>query len=230
MAIIKYGNFVVDSRGSINGNTYSKNKYGAFVRAKITPVNPATGSQVSVRNSFAATSQAWRGLTQAQRDAWNLVAPNFTRANIFGDNAPLSGFNLFMRLNLNLDAVNQAQISVPPAQVDVPGIQLVLLHIDNSSQLFEISADTTPVPAGYSVIIRATAALSPGKKFVSTEFRQIAVIPAGGTFPATLSSSYIAVFGSIAGVGQKVFAQSLVVSNSTGIPGIASQFDTLIVA
>lgn len=230
MAITKFGNFIVDARGSINGNVYSKNKYGSYVRTKVTPVNPQTTYQQEVRSFFANQSQAWRALTQAQRDAWNAAAPDFTRTNIFGDNVPLSGFNLYMRLNLNIIAAGGSTIDVPPAQVEVTASILSSITADNSAQTLLAGFAPTPTAAGIVHIVYATGALSPGKKFVSTQLRQIQIIAAATATGASLTAAYLAKFGTVGAVGQKIFVQFRPVDIATGIPGTTSMVSTLIVA
>jgi len=58
-------------RGSIGGTVYSANQYSPIIaRARTTPTNPRTVSQMAIRNGFAAGVQAWNALTEDQRSAW----------------------------------------------------------------------------------------------------------------------------------------------------------------
>ena len=68
---ILWGALVVDGRRKIGGQVASKNRGGAYMRNKVTPVNPQTAAQTAIRNRLAGLSQAWRALTAAQRAAWN---------------------------------------------------------------------------------------------------------------------------------------------------------------
>ena len=81
----KFGAIVVDGRGKIGGHVATKNKSGSYFRTKVTPVNPQSASQNSVRSRLATRAQAWKGLTAAQRTSWNAAVNDFQRTNIFGD-------------------------------------------------------------------------------------------------------------------------------------------------
>jgi len=82
---IKFGALVVDGRGKIGGHVASKNRGGAYLRTKVTPVNPQTSFQNAVRNRLTAFAQAWRGLAASQRAAWNSSVSDFSKTDIFGD-------------------------------------------------------------------------------------------------------------------------------------------------
>ena len=226
MARIKLGNMITEIRGSINGNTYSKGAYGAYVRVKVTPKNPKTGFQTAVRNLFAALSSAWRNLTSDQIAAWNLAAPAWSRINIFGDNLPLSGFNLFKKLNGNLQAIGQPTISDVPAILEVPTVVLENVDSDYAHGTMEINLSSA-VPGGVSLQLFATPGLSSGKTFVSSEYRQIGVFAAATGGNIDISSQYMAKFGSIPSVGQKVFVQAYFIRTDNGQPSAAQSVSSV---
>ena len=105
---IKFGALVVAGRGKIGGHVASRNRAGAYLRTKVTPVNPATVYQVAVRNRLAGISTDWRGLTAAQRTAWNAAVSDYAKTDIFGDIRNPSGFNLHQKLNNNLVNIAKA--------------------------------------------------------------------------------------------------------------------------
>ena len=116
MALIKMGAWIVDVRGKIGGTVFTKGRSGAVARNKVTPVNPRTSRQSAVRAALGALSQAWRTLTQAQRDAWNAAVSSFSKTNIFGDTVNPTGKNLYVGLNTNLEKVSASAIAVPPTR------------------------------------------------------------------------------------------------------------------
>ena len=101
-------------RGHTGGTVFSKNTFANYIRNKVSPVNPDTPAQSLVRSRFTSLSQDWRGLTQAQIRAWNQGAQAFAHTNVFGNNVPLTGFNLFKQLNQNLLAAGAATIDDIP--------------------------------------------------------------------------------------------------------------------
>ena len=82
---IKWGALVVDGRNKIGGQVASKNRNGAYMRNKVTPVNGKSAGQVTVRNRLASLASGWRGLTAGQRLAWNNAVSDYKKTDIFGD-------------------------------------------------------------------------------------------------------------------------------------------------
>ncbi|GAI27992.1 unnamed protein product, partial [marine sediment metagenome] len=56
MALVQYGGGVLDARGSIGGQVHSKNRFGSYIRARTTPVNPQTNRQDAVRVAVSSLS------------------------------------------------------------------------------------------------------------------------------------------------------------------------------
>ena len=53
MAKILMTAIVADIRNKLNGSVFSKNRYGAYVRTKVTPVNPQSTAQQNTRNNLS---------------------------------------------------------------------------------------------------------------------------------------------------------------------------------
>jgi hypothetical protein len=86
--------------GSIAGITYSRNRGGNYQRARAVPTNPNTVRQQTLREAVGSLSNTWNnGLTDLQRDAWNLYAANTPVIDPLGQSIKLSGFNMFVRTN-----------------------------------------------------------------------------------------------------------------------------------
>ncbi|MBA7653706.1 hypothetical protein ES703_61563 [subsurface metagenome] len=109
MALVKYGGGITQMSGSIGGNTYARNRYGNYVRARTKPVNPNSARQVKVRSIIAELTERWYdALDAAQRLAWQTYADAVVMKNKLGESIKLSGFNHFIRSNASyLDAVAQ---------------------------------------------------------------------------------------------------------------------------
>lgn len=55
---IKWGMMMTDGRGKLGGQVASKNRAGAYVRTKVTPVNPRTTQQQAIRTLFGSIASA----------------------------------------------------------------------------------------------------------------------------------------------------------------------------
>lgn len=221
---MQFGALVVDGRGKIGGHVASRNRSGAYLRTKVTPVNPSTLAQQEVRNRLASLSQGWRSLTQAQRDAWDAAVSDYARTDIFGNLRNPTGKNLYLRLNANLLSVGAATISVPVApQGADPIIAGALAATDTPTMTIGLSGGT----AGNYVQIWATAPQSQGKSFVKSEYRLINSDDADATSPIDIQAAYTAKFGAQA-VGTKVFVKLVAVNGSTGETSVGSAASAIV--
>ena len=224
---IKFGSIVADGRGKIGGHVMSKNRAGSYLRSKVTPVNPRSASQILVRNRLGSLSIAWRGLTAAQRIQWNSAVAGFAGTDIFGDLRKPTGFNLYQRLNNNLAQVGVAAISVPPLPVAV-GSWTTFTPTQAAGAATSIAYAPTPVPAGFNVVVRATAPISPGKTFVKSELRVIGFLAAAAATPYVATAAYAAKFGGPGLAGQKVFFEARYINIVTGQAGLPVQASCIV--
>jgi len=222
----KFGAIIVDGRGKIGGHVASKNRGGSYLRTKVTPVNARTSAQLAVRNFFTQLSQAWRSLTQAQRDAWNAAVTDYSRTDIFGDLRNPSGINLFQRLNNNLLQIGESVINEPPLPVEVANVVALSVSATVAVPSMELDISET-VPANTFLVVLATAPMSAGKSFVKSEFRRIAHYAPTEVSPIDILSDYVSKFGSTGAIGQKIFVKVFTVSAITGQTGSASQVSVI---
>lgn len=225
----KFGAIVVAGRGKIGGHVASQNRAGAYFRTKVTPVNPQTTAQTTVRNRLAGLSAGWRGLTAAQRDAWNSAVGDYAKTDVFGDLRNPTGFNLFQRLNNNLLNIGESQISSPPAVVAVDAFTSLSLAAEDGTVAEAMTLTFAPaIAADHKVKVYATPPLSAGISFVQSEYRQIAVMDDGDSSPYNLLSEYQAIFGSTGAAGQKIFVKVIQVEDSTGITGVPLESSAIV--
>lgn len=119
--LLKFGNGITEMRGSLAGNVYSRNRYGAYARARTKPTNPNTARQQGIRNAIAALTVIWSTtLTAAQRAAWNLYGNSVAMKNKLGETIYLTGFNHFIRSNANLHESFSASIDDGPVIFELP--------------------------------------------------------------------------------------------------------------
>ncbi len=215
----KFGSIVVAGSGKIGGHVASRNRGGAYIRTKVTPVNPNTAAQTLVRARLAARSQEWRDLTAAQRSSWNSVVGDYARTDVFGDLKNPSGFNLYQRLNNNLVNIGESVLSSPPIPQDVANFTSVSLAVLTGTPAVNITF-APAIAATEKVKLFATPPLSPGVSFVKSEFRQIDVLTNADTSVHDAVAEYNAVFGSVGTTGQKIFVKLVPVSVASGQEGI----------
>lgn len=230
MSKIKYSALVSDVRNKLNGSVLSKNRFGNYIRNKTTPVNPQTTFQQNQRALLSAMSQAWAGITEAQRNGWRALAQTLPFTDIFGDAKILTGQMMFVKLNINLEKIGDAAISDAPLKVAIPFVEATaLVATVTAGVLTDLDMTIAPgtIPAGFDLVAYATPPVNPGISFVKNQFRFIGVAPAPVAGVIDLATLWNARFGS-AVAGQRVFVRLALVSTSSGQQGIPSQIDAFI--
>lgn len=120
--LVKFGGGILDARGSLGGNVYSRNRYGAYVRSRVAPVNPQSPRQSAIRAIVALVTTRWTFvLTQANRDAWGVFAANVPATNKLGEVINLSGFNQFVKSNVAARNSANPFIDAAPLIFALPG-------------------------------------------------------------------------------------------------------------
>lgn len=235
MAKIKFGGMVADARGSVDSITFSRSRYGAYARKKVTPVNPNTAKQSAVRALFGAASSMFRSLGQALIDGWNEVAPQYSRANVFGDNLPLSGQTLFTKLKTQLSVLGITTDPTPMSPQTVPSQSAFEVLVDQSAGTMQFK-DVDATTADQVIAIYASAPVSPGRNFFGrSSYKLIKVIaPSTASAETAIYADYAAVFGPVLGspdiVGNKVRFVAKFVNLPNGQAGAETIFDAVIAA
>ena len=223
----KFGAIVVAGSGKLGGHVASRNRAGAYFRTLVTPVNPDTSFQQTARALLSSLAQSWRDLTDAERSAWNASVSDFAKTDVFGDIRNPTGFNLYVRLNANINVVGGTTINIPPLPGAVTATEATALVFNLTGNISTI-AFTPTVPAGEAVIVRATPSLSPGISFVRSEYRIIEILAAAATSPADIDASYTAKFGAPT-EGAKIFVTLETVNITTGQKSVDSHVDTIVI-
>lgn len=229
MAKIKFSALVSDMRNKLNGSVLSKNRYGSYMRNKVTPVNPQTSFQQNARAVLSALSSGFGSLTEAQRKGWRDLAQNLPFTDIFGDPKILDAKSLYVKLNANLQKIGETIISAAPVKVGVPAVALesglVSVSGGNVSGL-TLQIEPDAIPAGFALVVYATPGLPAQRNFVKNQFRYI------GTFPAVAGEiefpdEYQARLGTPI-VGSKVTFRAALVSTNSGQQGIPSELALIV--
>lgn len=171
MAKVKTGALVTDIRGSIGGSVFARNGGGAYMRNKVTPLNPRSVEQSRVRNIFAQLSQGWSQLTESQRVAWNNAVGNYAQTDIFGDNQTLSGKALYQQLNQNNLLVGRTAITSPPVNQEVRTVSDFDPIYNTTTPALDIGGASAGM--GTQILIYATPAVTAGTTFVKNKLRLI---------------------------------------------------------
>ena len=229
MAKVKFGVVVSDMRNKLNGSVFARNKGGAYVRTKVTPLNPQTSAQVGARALLTSLSQSFRSLTQEQITAWNAAITQWGSTDIFGDVVNPTGLALYVRLNANILNAGGTALTTPPSPVGADAITALSLAGDVSSNLYTVTFAPAAVPADHSMYLESTSMLSPGINNANSKFRAIAVLASATASPYQAYTAQTDKFGPLV-AGQKAFVRAKFINKLTGEVSQALTASAVIIA
>ena len=200
---------------SAGSTTAGHNRYGAYLRNRVIPTNPVTGAQTAVRDQFANITQAWRDLTESERDAWNAFGPEIVRTDSLGETYTLNGQTAFMYCNRNRLSLGQA-ILTTATLVDPPPALLTATATIDDTPTMSIAYTGTPLGADDRLMIFATRGVSAGKNFLPNgDYKLIFNTALAAASPANVLAGYQAIFGNPI-AGEKIFFKLKVVRQPNG--------------
>ncbi|MBA7623568.1 hypothetical protein ES703_30965 [subsurface metagenome] len=144
-ALVKFGGGITAMSGSIAGNTFARNRYGSYVRARTKPVNVDSALQQEVRTVIAFLADRWaQTLTGVQRTAWNDYAAAVGMKNKLGETIHLSGFNHYIRSNSYVKRRAETLYDDGPTDFTLPAQDPTLeITTEVHEQRFNIHFDDT---------------------------------------------------------------------------------------
>ena len=198
MALIKFGGGVVQMAGSIAGTTFARNRYGNYARARTKPTNPNSAGQQEVRAAMAFLTDRWSAtLTAVQRTAWNLYAANVVMTNRLGESMNLSGFNHYIRSNLEYKRIFGATQDVGPVVFEIPAADPTFaITASEATQNISVVHDAGMPWAdenGAAMLIYQGYPQNGQRNFFAGPWRYLANIPGINGAPAGSPSDHAAV-------------------------------------
>ena len=190
MALVQFGGGVLDMRGSIGGQVFSRNRSANYIRARITPVNPRSPRQNVIRAAIASLAQDWSNtLTQLQRDEWEVYADAIVRQNKLGAQIKLTGFNMFIRSNsIRLQNALTVIVSGPSILTLPPEDPTIAATVDETLQQVSLVFDDTLAWVDQDdghMIVAMSSPKAAGTNFIGGPFRIAGVITGDSTTPPT---------------------------------------------
>lgn len=190
--------------GSYQGLTFSRNRFGQYLRSRATPVNPNTAAQAAQRSRQSVNAAAWRALTGTQRAGWNDLGVSMTRTDSLGQTYALTGFQAYVSVNNNLAFAGTALISDAPALATPAG--LLTGTLTGTTSTLSLAYTATPLATGVKLLVSASPQRSAGRSF-EQDFRYIFTSSAAAASPANIFTAYQTKFGTPV-TGNRIFVSA----------------------
>jgi hypothetical protein len=104
----------VPQSGSLGNMVASRNRFGSFVRERVSPNQPGTPAQRAVWANMTALSRLWNELEEERWDAWRRLAESVHSRPNLRQSGPLDGCLLFKKLNRVLCTCGREPLLDPP--------------------------------------------------------------------------------------------------------------------
>ena len=205
----------VPTSGSIHHKTHSHNSAGQYIRNRRTPVNTVgTGRRATIRANFGAASTAWAALSYSVQASWGAYAASHPITDVLGQSIVLTGHQMFVAINSNLQNCGQAISSAIP----VSGVTVApAFSVFTFTHLGVMTLTLTPSGTANDFILLAfSGPQSSGVSFCKTFWQQTHV-PGNSVGGATYGTAYVAQFG-LPPAGTRVFYK-LTPVNQHGVSG-----------
>jgi hypothetical protein len=208
------------------GLTVSQNgRNGQFSRALVIPANPQTDAQLRVRHFLANVASQWATLTQAQRDAWTVAGKAHQSKARLGQSGPLTGFQLYAKINCSRLIIGGTEVSTPPAAPAFPLLPVSGLAITNVGGTVSLKLTTTDAP-GDGTMLRGAPPCSQGRS-IAPGVVYLGTLDSPVNNAIDITTAYTAKYGAPP-VGKKVFVR--VNQNVNGWEDIPRQFWAIVPA
>ncbi|MEX0594916.1 MAG: hypothetical protein WD512_00315 [Candidatus Paceibacterota bacterium] len=131
-------------RGKIGGTVYSRNKSGAYARAKVTPVNPQTVRQQTARYSFGNNSILFQNLSVSAKDCWETFARTHFNPLKGNSTGIYSGGNAFVALRSSINQGNNYK-TVPSGTQGILGVTF-------TSEVYPVQNEPPAEPTSSTIV------------------------------------------------------------------------------
>ena len=213
----------IPQSGKLGMQVRMPGRYGAVARIYGVCANPQPMSQMGVRRTFARYAQSWAGLTVNQRMAWNDAAKTYLSKARLGQSGPLTGCQLFTRLNCNLVLMGASAVVVPPQAVVFPALVPSGFTITNTLGVIKMVLTCGDDPTEYTVV-SASGGVSPGRS-TDRDIRVLGECPQPVLGKSDITAMWVAKFG-VPVVGRKVFVS--VHQMIDGFTDIPAKWDAIV--
>ena len=188
-----------NASGSAGDKTAARNRFGLYLRNRVSPVNPSSNRQQVIRSIVATLAQGWNAdLSQAQRDAWKVYGDAITFKNAIGEDINLTGFNHYIRSNSPIlqaggTRVDDAPVILTLPETDPTAIPTISVAASTISVAFDDALPWVDEDEGKMLILMGSP-VSGSRNFVAGPYRFAGSIDGNGTTPPTSPQTVVPPF------------------------------------
>ena len=215
----------VPQTGKIGLQVAFQSRYGLIRRMRVIPSQPNTVRQMDVRARLTLAAQQYDLLTEEQQDTWSAAAAKHNTKATLGQSGPLTGLQLFVKVNTTLAQFGEDPVVLPPAAPTFTSLAPQNMVITNTGGVVAIKL-TCPTSPGENTVLRAAAPQRSGVRLVPA-MKLLGTCPAPAQGSANITSLYASPFGAPI-ANQRLFVEAAQMVN--GYMGPSRVFSALVPA
>ena len=206
MAVINPSALVSEIRGSVGDQTFSKNHYGQYVKAKLTQTVINSVAQIVYQEALADGVAAWQNISEPERKLWQAFSDARLRNLRISRNHTLAAFNEMVKRYLNRAILSSGAVGFSP----FPDVRLhpAITNIEQDFHELNLTFTSLDFTSDCDYALYATPPLSPGITNPSISAYKLLEVftPSTGSQVRDIYSVYNAMFDlSTAAIGAKIF-------------------------
>ena len=187
-----------------------RTRYGLVRRRYAIPTDRRSAAQLRIRSAFGRVVSKWRTLTEDQRAAWTPATEGVNSRSRLGKSYRLSGYLLFIKINLTLAYQVLALAVTPPERVTFAANPVGPLVATNTGGVTELKLSVPSTPAT-TVLVLATHPRSAGVTFAK-HFTVLGILPAAEAGYSNITDLFVARYGKPV-AGTRIFIRTRQVLN-----------------
>lgn len=207
---MKYKSLLLSqASGSTGGLTFSRNKGGPYIRARVVPINPGTPFQEVIRNATTQLTNLWLDtLTADQRLSWETYADNVTVTDRLGEQIKLPALAHYVRSNVPRIQQGLSRDDSAPTIFNLGGFTAPTFTFNSAASSLAVTFDNTDGWAnqdGGAMLVFTSREQNPTIVFFKNPYRLAGAILGDGTTPPTSPANFVTPFP--AAIGNLVFVR-----------------------
>jgi len=161
--------------GKMGGVVFSRNRFGAYVRSRIVPVNPNTSFQQAARSRVSVLTARWLDtLTDVQRSEWETYGVAVPTVNRVGLTINPTGLNRYLAVNALRLQAGQAIEDDAPAILNLAAYTLPVPTVDQTAQEVSVAftnTDAWATAVGGALMVWVSRGYNTTRNFFKGPFR-----------------------------------------------------------
>lgn len=204
MARITPSSLISDIRGKAADQIFSRNAYGAYVKAYATPIQPDTAKQIARRDNMQDIVAAWKVINPADRALWKQIATTLAPPAKRWPHKSLTDYNLYVRCNCLRDMAGLSILDIPSSISQPVSVSLTDYACTTDELVTGLTSSDTSEE--WATLIYASNIFSPSRqKPNGCEFKFLGFEYASSTQVITdWTSTYATLWTSLIGQGGNI--------------------------